>query len=135
MDKNKNIYDTVRFIVNLLYRMVGVWVLSFLFLVVFRNGMIDLGIVVFFVWLGLYLLFVRAAVYDIKSRSERWTKSKTHFCLAIIRGPMTALNIIIIYAFFNGLVIPLPLWLCLLAAWSVIPVNMLIDYMEKKQCS
>ena len=49
MDKNKNIYDTVRFIVNLLYRMVGVWVLSFLFLVVFRNGMIDLGIVVFFV--------------------------------------------------------------------------------------
>lgn len=136
MAEEKNIYDGIRFVVNLLYRMAGAGIWAFMCILMFRFYVLNLGLICFFFWLGLYLIFARNFVYDIKYKAERWSRFRKQLAIAAVRGPMTAMNLILIYVFFfENIRIPYLLWGCFLLAWSVIPVNMLIDYLEKKQCS
>ena len=136
MAEEKNIYDGIRFVVNLLYRMAGAGIWAFMCILMFRFYILNLGLICFFFWLGLYLIFARNFVYDIKYKAERWSRFRKQLAIAAVRGPMTAMNLILIYVFFfENIRIPYLLWGCFLLAWSVIPVNMLIDYLEKKQCS
>lgn len=136
MAEEKNIYDGIRFGVNLFYRMAGVGVWAFMGILMFRFYVLNLGLICFFFWLGLYLIFARNFVYDIKYKAERWSRFRKQLAIAAVRGPMTAMNLVLIYVFFfENIRIPYLLWGCFLLAWSVIPVNMLIDYLEKKQCS
>ena len=136
MAEKKNIFENIRFGVNLFYRVIGVGVLAFLCVLMFRFYILNLGVICFFAWLGMYLLFAKNFVYDIKYKAERWGMIRKQLSIAIVRGPMTAINLILIYVFFfENIRVPYLLWGCFLAAWSVIPVNMLIDYLEKKQCS
>lgn len=129
-------FDSIRFAINLIYRAIGAGVWAFLCVLMFRYYILNLGLICFFFWLGLYLVFARNFIYDIKQKGERWGKFRTKLSIAIVRGPMTAINLILIYVFFfENVRIPYLLWACFLAAWSVIPVNMLIDHLEKKQCS
>ena len=132
MSGGKNIFENLRFIVNIIYSMIGTAVLAFLFLMVFRMGIFNIAYIVFFIWLGMYLLFARNFVYSIKEKRERWGKIKHDLCLAAVRAPMTVVNIVFIVLFFYGTKMPYLLWAGIFAAWTVIPVNMLIDYLEKK---
>ena len=132
MSADKNIFDNLRFIVNIIYTMIGAGVLSFLFLMVYRMGIFNIAYIVFFIWLGMYLIFSRSFVYSIKERRERWGKVKHDLCLAAVRAPMTVLNIVFIALFIYGIRVPYLLWGCIFAAWSIIPVNMLIDHLEKR---
>ena len=50
---NYTLFDNIRYAVNIFYRMCGVGVLSFLFLLVYRRGIFDMGVIAFFLWLGL----------------------------------------------------------------------------------
>ena len=93
---NYTLFDNIRYAVNIFYRMCGVGVLSFLFLMVYRHGIFDMGVIAFFLWLGLYFLFAANFVNDIRKR-EHWGKIRRNFCVAIVRAPMTVLNLIFIY--------------------------------------
>ena len=132
---NYTLFDNIRYAVNIFYRMCGVGVLSFLFLLVYRRGIFDMGVIAFFLWLGLYFLFAAKFVNDIKKR-EHWGKIRRNFSVAIVRAPMTVLNLIFIYAvLFSEIRVPMLLWVSVLLAWSIFPVYFLIDRLEKKQCS
>lgn len=132
---NYTLFDNIRYAVNIFYRMCGVGVLSFLFLLVYRRGIFDMGVIAFFLWLGLYFLFAANFVNDIKKR-EHWGKIRRNFSVAIVRAPMTVLNLIFIYAvLFSEIRVPMLLWASVLLAWSIFPVYFLIDRLEKKQCS
>lgn len=132
-EQTKNIFDDVRFFVNLIYRTIGVGVWAFLCILMFRFYILNIGLICFFFWLGLYLVFARNFVYDIKMKAGRWGKVRRELSIAIVRGPMTAMNLILLYVyFFENVRVPALLMGCFLAAWSIMPVNALIDYLEKK---
>ena len=133
-EEKSNVYENARYFSNLIYRALGVGVLSFLYLLISKTGFPNIAVLVFYIWLILYFLFSGNFVRDIKKR-QHWSKAKRDICVAVIRAPMTALNLFLIFLRLSGdFKMPALLWVCLIAAWSMMPVNELIDYMERKQC-
>ena len=117
------------------YSFAGALVLSSLFWLVYRFGLLNIFYTLFFIWLAMYFFFARSFVESIKARSDRWGKIKRDFMVAIIRAPMTVVNILFLVLFFSGSKVPLIMWIFLLLAWSIFPCFKLIDFLENKKCS
>lgn len=132
---NKNCFDKARSVMTFFYSFAGALVLSSLFWLVYRFGLLNIFYTLFFIWLAMYFFFARSFVESIKARSDRWGKIKRDFMVAIIRAPMTVVNILFLVLFFSGSKVPLIMWIFLLLAWSIFPCFKLIDFLEKKKCS
>lgn len=135
MDNQNNLLDNIRFGINLFYRMIGVGVLTFFFWVAFKFGIPNLAIVLFYIFIGLYMMFAQEFINDIKKRQSRWSGLKYIIAMIALWLPVTLINCGIIYGLlFSGvkIIVPVLLMIVLLLAWSMVPVNMLLDYWEKK---
>lgn len=133
-NNQKNIFDKIRTALTFFYTFIGALVLSSLFWLIYRFGLLNLFYIAFFVWLAVYFMFAKSFVVSIKKR-EHWSKYKRDFIVAVIRAPMTVVNLLFIVLYFCNSRIPLIMWAFLLLAWSIFPCFKLIDYLESKKCS
>lgn len=134
-ENKKNPFETARSVLNFFYLAVGGSVLLILFYLVYTIGLFNLFYMLFFIWLAFYILYARSFVESIKARRGRWSKVRHDFAIALIRAPMTVVNLLFLFLFFNKIRIPYILWGFVLLAWSIFPAYKLVDYLERKKCS
>lgn len=130
----KKTFDTARQILSVIYFIFGGLVFCSLFFLIYNFGLINLFYTLFFIWVGTYMLFAKNFVYSIKARTH-WSKVKRDLAVAIIRAPMTVVNLLFIALYLFGGRVPMLMWIFLLAAWSIFPCFKLIDYLEDRKCS
>ena len=131
----KEFFRIIRLILKGIYYIAGG--LSFLIGVLFltAHNFFD-GFIL--LWIGVYLCCAGDLVCRIKANREKLGKIRHDLLLAAIRAPITAFNLImlvLVFVFHAKIQSVLLMWILLLIAWSVIPLNMLADKLEKKICS
>lgn len=134
-EKVRNPFDTARTVMAYIYAVGGALVFCTLFFLVYHFGLLNFFYMLFFFWIGFYLFFARSFVMSIKSRRAQWGKVRCDLAVALIRAPMTAVNLMFIWMYFANMSIPVFWWGFLLFAWSMFPCFKLIDYLEEKICS
>lgn len=128
-------FSTIRHFLNYFYAAVGIGVLSFLFLVAYRVGIPNMAFIAFYVFLGLYMMFAKDFIKDLKKRQTRWSHAKYIISMIALWLPVTLINLGFIYSVFianSGMNVPVLLWVVLLLAWTIVPVNALFDYLEEQ---
>lgn len=128
-------FSTIRHFLNYFYAAVGIGVLSFLFLVAYRVGIPNMAFIAFYVFLGLYMMFAKDFINDLKKRQSRWSHVKYIIAMIALCLPVTLINLGFIYSVFivnSGMYVPVLLWVVLLLAWTIVPVNALFDYLEEQ---
>lgn len=133
-EKVRNPFDIARKILSFIYFVCGGLVFGSLFFLVYNFGLLNLFYILFFIWLATYLIFAKSFVYSIKSRTH-WSKFKRDLSVALIRAPMTVINLLFLAVYLYGGKVPLIMWIFLLVALSIFPCFKLIDYLESKKCS
>ncbi len=132
---NESMFSTIRHFLNYFYAAVGIGVLSFLFLVAYRVGIPNMAFIAFYVFLGLYMMFAKDFINDLKKRQSRWSHAKYIISMIALWLPVTLINLGFIYSVFianSGMYVPVLLWVVLLLAWTIVPVNVLFDYLEEQ---
>lgn len=122
----------MRFYFNLLCKMAGVGMLTFLVYMAFKFGIPNIPLMVFYVFIGIYLMYADNFIAELKKRQSRWSAVKYYVGMAALWLPVTLINLGLLHHTVRGAKMPIPLWIILILAWLSVPVNAIFDKMENK---